>query len=254
MNIHRKILQGFHKRFGGFANFPLPGKEDENVSGRSFERLLNRLRDVSFQASRAGESNVMCCDRVALSRTVDQNCLGQEQFHSRAVECRRHDQDPEVLSQMRLCIQCQGQAQVGVDAPFVEFIEDNQSDAGEVRLMLEHACENAFGNDFDPGFTADPHITADPVADGLSDPFATPGSDEVCGSLRREASWFKQNKSFVRTEILVQQKGGNACGFPGAGSGRQDDCTCCPQRLQQFGERLFYRECVVGHGFRRSSS
>jgi hypothetical protein len=44
------------------------------------------------------------------------------------------------------------------------------------------------------------NIAANPVADGLPDPFATLLGDELCCPLCREAPGFKKNEPLVRTE------------------------------------------------------
>ena len=55
-----------------------------------------------------------------------------------------------------------------MQAALVEFIEDDQSDAFESVVFLQHAGEDAFGNDFDARRLTDDRFEAYAKADGCS--------------------------------------------------------------------------------------
>ena len=86
---------------------------------RAASRPLARL-DVegsSFARSRSGASPSSCATAVAVER-------------------RRHHQDAQVLAHVRLRIQAQRQAEIGVEAALVKLVEDHHRDAFERRRRV----------------------------------------------------------------------------------------------------------------------
>ena len=50
---------------------------------------------------------------------------------------------------MALCFKHQGQSEVGVQRPFVKFIEDHEPDIFQRRIAAQHARQHAFGHHLD---------------------------------------------------------------------------------------------------------
>ena len=61
----------------------------------------------------------------------------------------------------------QGQSQIGVEIALVKFIKNHQPDAGQFRVRLQHAGEDALGHHFDAGGRANTGFQADAVTHGL---------------------------------------------------------------------------------------
>ena len=82
--------------------------------------------------------------------------------------CRRHDDEAQVVAQGR-GVERQCQPEVGIEAAFVEFVEQHGGHATQFRIVEQHAGEDAFGDDFDAGAGADLAVHAHAVADRLAD-------------------------------------------------------------------------------------
>jgi hypothetical protein len=89
-----------------------------------------------------------------------------------AVERRRHHDKAQVGTQVRLHVERERGAEVAVQVAFVEFIEEDRGDAGQFRVVLDHAREDAFGDDFDARRLRDLRFEADAVADRFADTLA----------------------------------------------------------------------------------
>jgi hypothetical protein len=62
-----------------------------------------------------------------------------------AVERCRHRDQPQIGPQTALCIEREGEAEIAVEAAFVDFIEKNQSCVRQFWIILNAAQENALG-------------------------------------------------------------------------------------------------------------
>ena len=107
----------------------------------------------------------------------------QERGQALPVQGRRHHHDAQVLAQPGLHVQRQRQAQVGGQVALVELVEQQGADALQLRVVLDHPGQDAFGDHLDPGARRHPVLEADPVADRLADLLA-----ELAGHEHRRAA------------------------------------------------------------------
>ncbi len=89
-------------------------------------------------------------DRKTTARAVQQRRL---QFIAEAVGIKGggHNQQPQLRPQQLLTLMRQCQRQVGMQVTLVEFIENNQADTVKLRIILQHAGKNTFGDHLNPG-------------------------------------------------------------------------------------------------------
>ena len=66
------------------------------------------------------------------------------------IQRRRHDEQPKIVAQPLLHVQQERQGQIRLQAALVEFIQDHQPDAGQLRIVLQHAGEDPFGHHLKP--------------------------------------------------------------------------------------------------------
>src|SRR6267143_5802364 len=64
------------------------------------------------------------------------------------VQCGRHHEQAEIRAKEPLRFETEGQACIGLEAPFVKFIEEDNRVSAEHRILLEQASENAFCGHF----------------------------------------------------------------------------------------------------------
>ena len=89
---------------------------------------------------------------------------------------------------------------------FVEFVEHDRADAGQLRIALDQARENAFGDDFDARACGYPGLEADAVADSFADSFAELRRHEFGGSTGGDAARF-QHQDFSAVQPRCGEQG-----------------------------------------------
>src|SRR5437867_1781385 len=108
--------------------------------------------------------------------------VAQEICDRSTVQCGRHHEQAEIRAKEPLRFETEGQACIGLEAPFVEFIEEDDRVSAERRILLEQATEDAFRNHFNSGLG--PHLRIEPhaIADRSADRFTQRGSHAMgCG-------------------------------------------------------------------------
>ena len=98
--------------------------------------------------------------------------VGQVSRPSFGVRCGRHQDDALCSAERSLGVQQEGKTEVAGKVAFVNLVEDDDSNPGKVRVVLQPAGENSFGEDLDSGGRADDAFIAGLVADRLADFFS----------------------------------------------------------------------------------
>ena len=94
--------------------------------------------------------------------------VAEQPGDGRAIERRRHDEEAQVVAQLRLRVEHQREPEVGLQTALVEFVEDHAARPLERRVALQLPREDAFGHDFDAGPRADARVGARAVADRVA--------------------------------------------------------------------------------------
>jgi hypothetical protein len=119
-----------------------------------------------------------------------------------------------------LRVECQRQAEVAVEAALVDLVEQDGGDAGELRVGLDAAAEDAFGEDEDAGAGGAPGVEPGGIADRLADPLAGELRHPLGGGAGGEAAGRKE-KDFAGYPRFGEQGGSDGGGL--AGTGRRDE-------------------------------
>ena len=131
----------------------------------------------------------------------------------------------------------------------MEFIKDDHINTRQVGIGLEHRCQNALGDNLDPGRFGYLRIAAHPVADGLAQRltkrFRHPGGGSPC----REATRFK-HQDFTRN--IRQQSQRHTRGFPSTRWRLKHSAPSAAQRGAQIRQNGVDRK--VGHRRRSTAS
>jgi CubicO group peptidase (beta-lactamase class C family) len=158
---------------------------------------------------------------------------------SRPVERRGHHQQSQILSHRLLSIETQRQAQVGIQAALVKFIEYHQRNAFQRRVTLQPPSEDAFSDYFDLRVLADFCFQASAIADGATDRLTECLSHASGDSAGRKATRFKHHDATIATPCFTQQRERHAGGLAGTGRGLQNDIAMVGQGASQVGQRGF---------------
>ena len=135
-------------------------------------------------ASRYARERARAIRKVALfygkglSRGGDYRRVAQQRRDGAIVQGGGHDQYLQVLPQVFADIEAERERQVGMDASFMEFVEDDHCHAFETRVRLDAAAEDALGNDFYAGLrrTDLSKRMAYPMVSPTSSPAISPSS------------------------------------------------------------------------------
>ena len=96
---------------------------------------------------------------------------------------------------------------------------------------MDHAGEDALGDDFDAGCGTDAAVTSNAVANGLSQLFAKALGHALCGGAGSQAAWL-EHKDFSITQPGLKNGQGHDRGFPGPRWCLQNRCICIAQSVK----------------------
>ena len=131
---------------------------------------MTRVTSSSIASARVA-TDISCHDREGAALALNQWRIAEQRAHARAVERRRHDKKPQILTQTLLRVEREGEAEVGVERAFVEFVEQNGRHAIERGIVEDHAGEHALGHDLDACAFRDEAREAHAQADRLANLF-----------------------------------------------------------------------------------
>ena len=117
-----------------------------------------------------GEHPSLALDERSLQRLTD----------GRSVDGGGHDEKAKVGAKELLSASGECESEVGMQAALVELVEDDDADAIERWVVLQHARQDTFGENLYLSVLADARVKADAVADPLSDGFA----EQFCHAFR----------------------------------------------------------------------
>ena len=127
------------------------------------------------------------------------------QFGNRGrIQRGRHHKDHQVGADGTAHLQRKRKPQIGVQAAFMEFVENQGRDAVERWVGLDHPGEDAFGDNLDPRRGGNSRFTAHPVADGLAHRFTQTFCHPFGGPARGKAARFQhQDTAFRQAQRCV---------------------------------------------------
>jgi hypothetical protein len=171
-------------------------------------------------------------DRKRASLALDQGSRAQQPADACPVDCRRHDDQPQVVPQRRR-VEGERQSQVGVEAALVELVEQHRGNAAEFGIVEQHAGEHALRHYLDTGARRDPRVEPHPVADRrphlLAEALCHPARRGPC----RQPARFEHDDAAVPTPGRGQQAQRHAGGLAGPGRGDEHGGAVRRQRLME---------------------
>ncbi len=118
----------------------------------------------------------------------------------------------------------------------MEFIEDDQADAGQFGIILQQTLQHPFGDHFDARGGADPRFQSNAIADPLTHRLTQHVGQTLGYGASSQAPRFKQQNALSAKPVTVQQRQRHQSRLAGAG-GRLKNCHLpLPQRIIQFAE------------------
>ncbi len=111
----------------------------------------------------------------------------------------------------------------------MEFIEDQQADAFQGRVILQAPGEDAFGDHLDAGTRADLAVQADAITHGLADFLSQLAGQALGGGPGGQAPGFEHEDGLSGQPVLVQERQGHAGRLAGTGRGFEHRFMACRQ-------------------------
>ena len=155
----------------------MPTRLDNSARARSISRAPGRKHstcpavrgNTRLAASAIGSpSRVFDGQRMSIARHADDGCVTKKRGDRLDLERRRHDADAEVVAcEPRL--PCQRETEIGVNASFVELVEDDGCEIRKQRILLQPCGQNAFGDDEQSRIAAEALFESNLPADFAAD-------------------------------------------------------------------------------------
>lgn len=95
----------------------------------------------------------------------------------------------------------------------MEFIEDHQSDPGELRVGLDHPGEDPFGDDLNSGFGADLGVKTDAIPHQVADSVLAEVAHAFGCHAHGKPAWFEHDDLLAGEPRLIEQGQGHNGGL-----------------------------------------
>ncbi len=159
--------------------------EAEHVAGGGGEDGFDRI-------GRGARRVVADVERMISPRHTDGRAVAEEGGDPRFVDGGRHDHQAQIIPRLHGLFR-HGDGEVGVDASFVELVDDDGREVGEQGILLKERRQNAFGGNDEararrplPVVTdMPPHLAAQLPALFVGDP--------ACDCAGRGAAWLQED-------------------------------------------------------------
>ena len=219
------------------------GEKDQQTARIAVNRAPDHIHHGALEGLMGRTLHIAGRDWIQPPVAADQGRILQQVGHRRRFQGGRHHQQPQVCIEHPPDIQAQGQPQIGLQAAFVEFVEDHQPHTVQRGIVLQHARQHALGHHLDAGFRANAPFHAHAVADDLSDALAKPRRHvpgrRPCGQAPRR----QQQHPPTGHPRFVQKRRWHRRRLAGAGRCHQHRRMVVGQGAPQRRQRFVNRQC-----------
>ncbi len=202
--------------------------------------------DVKARGAGQGARQVAGFHRIGAAQAFDDGGGVQQRRDRPGIQRGRHHQKLQIGAQRIAAFPNQRQPQIGIQAAFMKFVEDDQPDAVQRRIGLQHPGQDAFGHHLDP--RARDRLPAHPETDIAARLLAQAFGQPFGGRPRGQTARF-QHQDLARG--LVHQRQRHPRGLARAGRRDQHRAAVIGHCRTQGGQRIFDRQGGgggIGHG------
>ncbi|AFC31785.1 hypothetical protein PM3016_5057 [Paenibacillus mucilaginosus 3016] len=222
------------KQPGRPADLPGAGQEDEQIAFLLRERLYDHAGRRRLDAPVRRTGQIARLNREAAPLARHDRRPAEQLRHRFGFQGRRHDEQAQVLAKHALRLQAERQAEIRLQVPLVELVEDQQADVLERRVALQHPRQDTFRNDLDARLGAHLRVEPHPVADRGADGFAERPGHEPGGRTGGEAPGLEHDDLASVQPRGVQQGQRHPGRLTRSGRGDQNDAGMGRQRPVQL--------------------
>src|SRR3546814_3115404 len=113
-----------------------------------YTTLFRSVLDPAFGAA----AEIAQVERVGTALALDHRAIAHQRGEARTVERRRHRDQPQIGAQRGLRVEREREAEIAVEAAFVDLVEQHRRHPGKLWIGLDAIDENALGDDRDARF------------------------------------------------------------------------------------------------------
>ena len=190
---------------GGAGDLGLARQEHQDRARIGAQRGQRRGGHLVLEALQRIGRDIAGLDREGPALAGDDWSVAEQRGDAGAVDGGGHDQQPEIGAE-RGGIERQREAQIGIEAALVKFVEEHGGDATQFRIVQQHAGEDALGDDLDAGFGGDFGVEPDAIANGLAGVLTERAGHEACRGAGGEAARFEHDDVAVPTPCRIEQR------------------------------------------------
>ncbi len=220
---------------GGAFDLRDAGEEREHAALRFAECAADRGGDRVLDAEFRLPPDVAERQRIAAAFAFDDGGPVHQRCKPRAVERRGHRDDAKVGAEAGLDVEREREAEIAVEAAFVDFVEQDCGHAGEFGVGLDAGDEDALRDHRDAGRGRALAVHAGRVAEGLADGLASGGSHAFGGGAGGQAAGGEQ-EDLASAPGFGEQDGGDRGGFARAWGGDEDRGSAVAEGGEEVGE------------------
>ena len=163
-----------------------------------------------------------------------------------------HDEDPEIVAETTLGVEREGETEIGVERALVELVEDHRADAGQFRIVEDHAGEDPLRDHLDPRRPRDLRAEADAQTHGLAHALAEGGGHALGRAAGSQAPWFEEDDPALGAEPWrIEKRQRDASGLAGSGGATEHRRRTGFERREKARQGRIDREGSREEGVRR---
>ena len=240
-NVDVAAQAGFERALA-MADFAPAGQKGQHVALGLAQRLLHAGGDAHLDGLARLRRPIAHLHRKQPPAGLDHRRLVEQRRDALGLERGRHHQQAQLRPQALARFPAQREREVGVEAALVELVEDDQPDARQLRIGLQPAREQAFGDDFDARIRPDAALEAHLITHGFADFFAEQARHARRRGACREPARLEDQHALAGEPGLVEQGQRQHRGLARARRGREHGQTFVGERGAQAGQRFERRQ------------
>ena len=133
----------------GAADFGRARQERQHRAGIGAQCGRDRVRHLPLKRSVRLSAEIARLDRKGAALAGDDRRIPEQFCHPRAVQCRRHHEDAQILAQTGLGVAGEREPEIGVERALVKLVEQYRGDAVQFGIVEDLPRKDSLGDDFD---------------------------------------------------------------------------------------------------------
>ena len=118
----------------GAFNFAHPGQKGQHIAGLLAPRGQHRAGHRRIQPQFGPRAQPAQFERISFARACHDRRISKQIGKPRPIDCRGHDQQPQIRAQDLLALNRQGQPQIAVEMPLVRLVKQHSRNPGQLGI------------------------------------------------------------------------------------------------------------------------